>query len=249
MTENLQMKLTLLVFTLLIALAFTGAASASLVPTEEMLSTGPIVVETGTMFNGPTAIQDAIDHVYTENGQHIQVETGYYYENIVVSKDLTITGNSQNPADTVIESASAEGTVIVPEGVNVVLENMSILNVNVYPIVNNGQLTLINCMVNNDYYANEVMVIQGGAAGDSPESTGTTTETMTTSALPGTSFESSTPDSNPETEPTTGTGTDTTSTDESEDTTGTSDPGIPLASLASGMLMVMGGTVVSKKHH
>ena len=51
-----------------------------------------------------------------------------------------------------------------------------------------------------------------------------------------------------ETPTTTGTSTDTTGDTEGTTTTN-SDPGIPLASLASGMLMVMGGTVVSGRKH
>jgi hypothetical protein len=245
--KNLRMKVPFIVFALVVVIAFMGVASASLQVTDDMLTKGPSVIESGDMFNGPTALQDAIDQVDTADGYHIQVETGYYNEQINVSKDLTLTGTSLNPNDTVIESTSVDGTVIVPEGRIVVLENLAICNVNVYPIINNGLLTLINCRVNDEYYVFDNWGTLGAVG--APE-TITSTETMPpiiTEFLTSRGSEFDLIDCEGTTEFTGLNGRDTQDTGTTGDATGTSDPGIPLASLASGMLMVMGGTVVSKR--
>jgi len=251
------MKLSFLVFTLLLAVVISGAASAALQLPEQSY-TSAYVVETGYGFTGLASIQDAADNYETMDGYTVQLEVGNHEEQVVASKNLTFTGMGANPEDTVIQAYSDDGaTLTIAPGVAVVLENLSIWNYGSgQPIVNNGQLTIINCIVNGNYVANEVT---GAAAGGTTETTtDTPTETILlmasedgTTEVTGTSgtTEGTTEvmDETP-TETTTTEGT-TDTTGDTEGTTTNSDPGIPLASLASGMLMVMGGTVVSGRKH
>jgi len=257
-TQNLQMKLTFLVFTLLLAVVISGAASAALQLPEQSY-TSAYVVETGYGFTGPASIQDAADNYETMDGYTVLLEPGNHDEQVVVNKNLTFTGMGTYPEDTVIHAYSDDvATLTIAPGVAVVLENLSIWNYGSgQAIVNNGQLTVINCFVNGIYVANEVT---GAAAG------GTTTETTTdtpsetmllmvsedgTTEVTGTSgtTEGTTEVMDETTTGTTTTGTTTDTTGVTEGTTTNSDPAIPLASLASGMLMVMGGTVVSGRKH
>lgn len=250
--QNLQMKLTFIVFTVLVSVVLSGAASAALVLPEQSY-TSAYVVETGYSFTGPNSIQDAVDNYETNDGYQVALEPGNHDEQIVVNKNLNLTGMGANPEDTVIQATSDGATVTIAPGVAVVLENLSIWNYGSgQAIVNNGQLTLINCLVNGNLVANEVM---GAAAGGTTEVTGTPGETTlaTTETIPLTTGEGTT-----DTTGTTGsnvvgetalTSTENTISTNTEGTTSTDDPGIPLASLASGMLMVMGGTVVSGRKH
>jgi len=270
--KNLQMKLTFLVLTLLVAVILSGAVSAGLVLPEENYPSA-YIVENGYSFTGSASIQDAVDNYETVEGYHIELEPGVHEEQVTMDKELTFTGLGANPEDTVIESVSDGGTIIISNDVSVVMENLAIWNFGTGDaIVNNGQLTLINCYVNGNYYENEVM---GLAAGSelSPEETTPLTETMNSEeellgsepvdeTIVGTS-EASTEATEPVTttelvgETIVGTGEASTEATEPVTTTehagqdpATDDPGVPLASLASGMLMVMGGTVVSgRKHH
>ena len=261
-THNLQMKLSFLVFTLLLAVVISGAASAALQLPEQSY-TSAYVVETGYSFTGSASIQDAADNYETMDGYTVLLEPGNHDEQVVVNKNLTFTGMGANPEDTVIQAYSDDGaTLTIAPGMAVVLENLSVWNYGSgQAILNNGQLTIINCLVNGTYVANEVT---GAAAGGTTTETtpDTTTETMLlmasedgtteiTGTIEGTTEvtgSSLTTEVMDETPTTTGTSTDTTGDTEGTTTTN-SDPGIPLASLASGMLMVMGGTVVSGRKH
>jgi hypothetical protein len=271
-THNLQMKLSFLVFTLLLAVVISGAASAALQLPEQSY-TSAYVVETGYSFTGSASIQDAADNYETMDGYTVLLEPGNHDEQVVVNKNLTFTGMGANPEDTVIQAYSDDGaTLTIAPGMAVVLENLSVWNYGSgQAILNNGQLTIINCFVNGNYVANEVT---GAAAGGTTTDTitDTTTETMllmasedgtteitgttestteVTGTIEGTTEvtgSSLTTEVMDETPTTTGTSTDTTGDTEGTTTTN-SDPGIPLASLASGMLMVMGGTVVSGRKH
>ncbi|MDY9922931.1 hypothetical protein, partial [Methanobacterium sp.] len=89
----------------------------------------------------------------------------------------------------------------------------------------------------------EIMLITSEDGTPNTDTTGTIETTTGTAVLMG---EISTGTTTTEPTPTTGSTTD----NAAGTTNPTTDPGIPLASLASGMLMVMGGTVVSgRKHH
>lgn len=285
-TQNLQMKLSFLVFTLLLAVVISGAASAALQLPEQSY-TSAYVVETGYSFTGSASIQDAADNYETMDGYTVLLEPGNHDEQVVINKNLTFTGMGANPEDTVIQAYSDDGaTLTIAPGMAVVLENLSVWNYGSgQAILNNGQLTIINCIVNGNYVANEVT---GAAAGGTTTETtpDTTTETMllmasedgttevtgttegtteVTGTIEGTTEITGTIEGTTEvtgsslttegttevmdeTPTTTGTSTDTTGDTEGTTTTN-SDPGIPLASLASGMLMVMGGTVVSGRKH
>ncbi|MBF4475777.1 hypothetical protein [Methanobacterium formicicum] len=279
-TQNLQMKLTFLAFTLLMAVIISGAASAGLELPEQSY-TSAYVVENGYTFTGSTSINDAANNFETMDGNHVEIETGVHEEQVTVNKNLNFTGVGANPQDTVIQSNSESGTVIISTGMSVVLENLSIWNYGTgEAVVNNGLLNIVNCYVNGVYIENQVT----GSLPDpqppeedmeEPNPEGTT-ETMVTEVT-------TTPETTIATEEAIVTGgvtetidlgttnldetgytTETTtntiegSTTGSEGSTGgaagtetqsTDDPGIPLASLASGMLMVMGGTVVSGRKH
>ncbi|KAF5031256.1 hypothetical protein DSECCO2_629600 [anaerobic digester metagenome] len=196
---------------------------------------------------------------------------------MVINKNLTFTGIGINPEDTVIQFYSDDGaTFTITSGVAVVLENLSIWNHGSgLAVENNGMLTIINCFVNGNYIDNEVTGVAAGGTTETleettltetseeatltetseettltetSEETGLTTETMLLTSEEGT--KTGTTDSTEVMGETFTTGTEDTFTTSTEETTTTDDPAIPLASLASGMLMVMGGTVVSgRKHH
>ena len=246
------MKLTFIVFTVLLAVVLSGAASAALVLPEQSY-TSAYVVETGYSFTGPNSIQDAVDNYETNNGYQVLLEPGNHDEQIVVNKNLNLTGMGANPEDTVIQATSDGATITIASGVAVVMENLTVWNYgNGQAIVNNGQLTIINCMINGNYVANQIL---GDAAGGTTEVTETPGETTlaTTEIIPlttgeGTTYTTGTTESNVVGE-TALTSTENTISTSTEGTTSTDDPGIPLGSLASGMLMVMGGTVVSSKKH
>lgn len=268
---NLQMKLTLLVFTLFIALAVSSAVSAVVMADDQ--ATDPYVVETGETFYGPSAIQDAINDADTVNGYHIQIEPSQYFEQVTINKNVTLRGTGFGPDNTVIVSGGGTGTVIVPAGVSAVLENLAIWDMNNgQAIVNNGQLTLINCMVNGNYVANETTgfvpvaestIVNPGVTVDTsagtndanaaPEPTGPTQKLMHLDKLHVNQgslvklIKTAVPVELPKIPAT----AKLILTPKNQVATANSanDPGIPLASLASGMLMVMGGTVVSNKRH
>jgi len=245
-TKNLQKNITFLVFTLLVAVMLSGAVSAALEAPADYSSA--YVVENNYSFTGPASIQDAADNYETLEGYHIDVETGAHEEQVTFTKNLHIKGMGTNPEDTIIWTYSDEGaTVTIEPGVAVLLENLHIWNSgNGQPIINNGQLTLINCFVNGDYFENEIMGLAAGGE-EIPEETNTETMTMgSEEELLGSPTYSDTAE-----------GTDGTSTESTEPVTtepvgeepANDDPGMPLASLASGMLMVMGGAVVNGKKH
>ncbi|MBI4813870.1 MAG: hypothetical protein HY802_06130, partial [Methanobacterium sp.] len=177
--QNLEMKLTFLVFTLLVAVVISGAASAGLEAPEQSYSSA-YVVENGYSFTGSASIQDAADNYETMDGNHIELETGIHEEQVVLGKNLTFTGMGANPEDTVIQAYNDNGgTVTIATGMSVVLENLSIWNYGTGPvIVNNGQLTIINCIVNGTYVANEVTGIAAGGT-ESPEGTTAPEDTTT----------------------------------------------------------------------
>ena len=237
-TKNLQMKLTFLVFTLLVAVMVTGAVSAALEGSADYPSA--YVVENNYSFTGPASIQDAADNYETMEGYHIDVETGAHEEQVTFTKNLHIKGMGTNPEDTIIWTYSDEGTTvtIAPETI-VVMENLAIWNSgNGQAIINNGQLTLINCFVNGNYVENEV---SGFVPVETPvetpvemlpseEYSTTDDDFINEDLLPGHALGGLVQDM---------VGTQT--------TTKTDDIELPLGSLASGMLMLMGGTVISGK--
>lgn len=266
-TKNLQLKLGFMVFTLLLAVMISGAASAALQLPEQSY-TSAYVEETGYSFTGSASIQDAADNYETMDGYTVLLEPGNHDEQVVVNKNLTFTGMGTNPEDTVIQAYSDDGaTITIAPGVAVTLENLTVWNHGTGPAIeNNGVLTIINCFINGNYIANEVSGMAAGGTTETPEETtltetheettltetpeetGLTTETMLLTSEEGTT--TGTTDSTEVMGETFTTGTEDTFTTSTEETTTTNDPAIPLASLASGMLMVMGGTVVSgRKHH
>ena len=178
-TQNLQMKFTFMVFTLLVAVVISGAASASL---ESPVQSYPsaYVVENGYSFSGSASIQDAADNYETLDGNHIKLEPGIHEEQVVLRKNLTLTGVGATSNDTIIQSYNDNGgTVTIASGTSVGLENMVIWNYGNGPaVVNNGQLTITNCFLNGVYVANEV---RGEAV--SSANTETTTSTGTTNLV------------------------------------------------------------------
>ena len=122
--QNLQMKLTFIVFTVLVAVVLSGAASAALVLPEQSY-TSAYVVETGYSFTGPNSIQDAVDNYETNDGYQVALEPGNHDEQVVIDKNLSLTGKGTNPEDTVIQATNDGAIVTIAPGVAVVLENLS----------------------------------------------------------------------------------------------------------------------------
>jgi hypothetical protein len=266
--QRVKKKSTFIVFAFLLAIILSGASFA-IAPAKEP-TTYSYVVETETTYYGPCVIQDAISDENTLDGYNVQLVAGEYYEPVIVDKSVTIKGTGSTPEDTVIIAGGEDGTVTIGPGVSVVLENLSILNMGEgSPVINNGQLTLTNCFLNGVYVSSEV---RGEAVSNANTETTTSTDTSTSSlALASvTSADSTTtPAGSTVVDQTTETGTTTenganmvtadtegsttdadgsTPVTEGETTNNTnSDTGIPLASFASGMLMVMGGTVISSR--
>ena len=241
-TKNLQMKLAFLVFTLLVAVMGTGAVSAALEAPVDYSSA--YVVENNYSFTGPASIQDAADNYETMEGYHIDVETGAHEEQVTFTKNLHIKGMGTNPEDTIIWAYSDEGATvtIAPETI-VVMENLAIWNNGNGPaIINNGQLTLINCFVNGNYVENEVSgfvpVVE-----EEPQETVVPEEIV----VPEETVVPENPVVNDPGMPLTLL-VEPTDEDENNGALPTAnDPEVPLASLMSGMLMCMGGTVASRK--
>ena len=173
--QRVKMKSTFIVFVFLLAIILSGAAFA-IAPAKEP-TTYSYVVETGTTYYGPSVIQDAIDDENTADGYNVQLAAGEYYEPVIVNKSITITGTGATAEDTVIIAGGEDGTVTIAPGVSVVLENLSILNMDDgSPIVNNGQLTLKNCYLNGVYVSNEV---RGEVVSGVNTETTTSTDTST----------------------------------------------------------------------
>ena len=246
-TKNLQMKLTFLVFTLLVAVMVTGAVSAALEAPVDYSSA--YVVENNYSFTGPASIQDAADNYETLEGYHIDVETGAHEEQVTFTKNLHIKGMGTNPEDTIIWTYSDEGATvtIAPETI-VVMENLAIWNNGNGPaIINNGQLKLINCFVNGNYVENEV-------SGFVPvvEETPLVVDEAPLVVDEAPLVVDEAPVETIVTETTIGDETEVPIDDiDDEDTSGAwpvaNDPEMPLSSLATGMLMLMGGTVRSRR--
>ncbi len=244
--KNLQKKLTFLVFTILVAVMVSGAVSAALQGPADYSSA--YVVENGYSFTGPASIQDAADNYETLGGYNIELETGTHEEQVVVNKNLNIKGMGTSPEETVIQSSDETGTIVVSPGMTLVLENLSIWNyATTNAIVNNGQLTIINCFVNGDFIANEVTGAAAGAE-ETPDETSTPEDTNNANEPLTVTGEEDTTTTSGGTGTTTSTETSTSGNTEGTEEPATDDLGIPLGSLASGMLMLMGGTVAGRKH-
>jgi parallel beta-helix repeat protein len=78
---------------------------------------------------GYAAIQEAIDANETLDGHVIFVETGIYYEHVVVDKTVSLVGQN----NTTIIDGNRTGTVIVITANNVTLSGFTILNSGDYP--------------------------------------------------------------------------------------------------------------------
>jgi hypothetical protein len=253
-TKNLQMKLTFLVFTLLVAVMVTGAVSAALEAPVDYSSA--YVVENNYSFTGPASIQDAADNYETMEGYHIDVETGAHEEQVTFTKNLHIKGMGTNPEDTIIWTYSDEGATvtIAPETI-VVMENLAIWNNGNGPaIINNGQLKLINCFVNGNYVENEVSgfvpVVEETPLVVDEAPLVVDEAPLVVDEAPLVVDEA--PVETIVTETTIGDETEVPIDDiDDEDTSGAwpvaNDPEMPLSSLATGMLMLMGGTVRSRR--
>lgn len=248
MGKKLWIKLPLLLFVLVVALAACGTATAKVNPNAQLPDV--FVVESGNTFTGSTAIQDSIDSSNTIDENHVYIQPKTYSEQIVVSKSLRIRGMGANPEDTTIEFNTDGNVVTIPEGVTVTMENLAITNTGTgRAILNNGALNLINCVITDNYVESTVeSTVEMVALSSGAEYTVTTDSEIVTLDLtedsdpltienPSTIFIEAT--TTPSSEPTT---TETTESMSSVETD------LPLTTMAYGMLMVVGGVVFPRKN-
>lgn len=250
-------KLPLALFLLVVVIAVSGTATAAVdlnAPQPEAY-----VVESGKVFTGPTAIQDSIDSSSTRDGYKVYLQPGDYYQQVTVTKSITIKGMGANPEDTKIEINTDGNVINVPDGVTVTLKNLAIINTGTGKALSDtGIINLINCVVTENYVEPPVEGSLTGAPVVSDTNESVYSEVMIPSTLNA--------DTNPSTttltteSPLTTLATDETTTltnintpinTNETNTTGSSEPldgSIPLTTLAYGMLMVVGGVVLPRKN-
>ena len=244
-------KLPLTIFLLAFALLFSGTVTAV---NPNIQLPDAYVVESGKMFTGPTAIQDSIDSSYTMDGHNIYIKPGNYSHEITVDKSITLRGMGTAPEDTKIEINTTGNAINVPAGVTITLKNMAIINNGGMALSDGGIINLINCVIIENYMDTTFEstmeidtlndVTNTLAADTTVETHNTDLNTQTTELT--TETELSTIDN---IAPTT---SDHTSEDTPTNTEGNSEPletgCIPITTMAFGMLMVVGGVVLPRKH-
>jgi len=210
------------------------------------------VVESGKMFTGPTAIQDSIDSSYTMDGHNIYIKPGNYSQEITVTKSITLKGMGTTPEDTKIEMNTTGNVINVPEGVTVTLKNMAVINNGGIALSDGGIINLINCVIIENYMETTLentTEIETVSDVTDTMATDTTVETQSTNLntqITELTIETDLSDSTTTATsyPDTDTNTRTTENSEPQD-----DGGIPLTTMAYGMLMVVGGVVLPRKNH
>ena len=114
------LAVTLSIVTILL---FTFSVAGGDRTVQASLVTGP-VHNTNTGLNYAT-IQEAIDALETLGGHTIRVDAGTYFEHVIVSKSLTLTG--EDTVSTVIDGGGT-GTVVLTAASNVRLTGFTIRN-------------------------------------------------------------------------------------------------------------------------
>lgn len=176
----------MLVFSLTLACAVSAAddtTSEELITTNTSINdsqlTDPYVVESGESFFGPNAIQNAINSPNTLNGYHIQIEAGTYFEQLTITKSLTLIGMGASPTDTIIDGSGTGTVIYIPAGVTVTLINLTIQNGHasdgtiLHPdgydgggIWNEGTLYLTSCVLRDNQAGDGGSLTYGGIGGD-----------------------------------------------------------------------------------
>lgn len=259
---KIQMRIPLLLFIFVIVLAACGTATAQTDPNAQLPDV--YVVDTGEGFTGSTPLQDSVDSSNTLDGSYVIVNPGTYSQQVNINKNLYIIGAGTTPADTTLEFNTDGNVITVPEGVVLTIENMAITNTGTgRAIGGDGAVNLINCVINENY----VEPTSDGLTGMETESP---TKTMAAGSESLSLVSGSTENpaqtteetNNPVTEPTTALVTPVTTTSLNEEqtasepstdgTNGTSttpgETGLPLTTMAYGMLMVVGGVVFQRKN-
>lgn len=245
-------KLSLTFFVLVVTLAASGTTTAAINPNTQLPDA--YVLESGKMFTGPTAIQDSIDSSYTMDGHNIYIKPGNYSQEITVTKSITLRGMGTTPEDTKIEMNTTGNVINVPEGVTVTLKNMAIINNGGMALSDGGIINLINCVIIENYMETTIentTEIETENGDTNTLATDTTVETQSTD-LSAQTMELTTETELTSTDSTATTTSDLTSEETTKNTTGSSEPledgGIPFTTMAYGMLMVVGGVVLPRKH-
>ena len=109
--------------------------------------------DTGITYNGSNAVQNAIDSGM--DGQTIILNSNIYFENNIriTSKNITLKGRN-NQSLAIIDAEHKNQVFYISNGSNVTFENLIIKN-GLRGIYNTGNLTLKNCIIQDNYIYSE----------------------------------------------------------------------------------------------
>jgi hypothetical protein len=247
-------KLPLALFVFVLISATIGAATAATNPNTQLPDA--YVVQSGKGFSGPTAIQDSIDSSSTLDNYKVYLQPGNYSQQVTVSKNIRIKGMGTNPEDTTIEVNTDGYGITVPDGVTLTLENIAITNTGTgRALSDTGMINLINCIITENYVETtpegtlELNTLASGTT--ETTTTDSTTEIDSEGGIESTDLTDSytltteNPTAQLASEETTT--TNTSGTDNTPESPTPLEDGIPLTTMAYGMLMVVGGVVLPHK--
>lgn|GEM_PF-734824 len=166
--NELQIILILSLFAILVSISSASAASTVYVNATTGLDTNPGTIDQPyqSISQGVGSI-DENGTVYIANG----IYTGENNRGITISKNITITGQSQK--DTIINGSNSSRIFCITDSVTVTIQNLTFVNgraTGILPttggaITNNGTLTVFNCNFTDNYSHNYGGAIHNSQSG------------------------------------------------------------------------------------